>query len=362
MTGDGQKSLFGSAVSSPDVKNLPLILNPNNDIEVLAPGSVYQPLLLDQRNGEVFAGPGSLNPDEEQFVRHLISFLYPNGDAPKSPRSPLLWGDKQIWLKRNIEKDPTSFRLRVDSSDWYYPDFVIWMVDAKTKTQTFGFADPKGLALGAHGGWSDHKIVCTQFVPHVLEKEIGSVKVDGEDWKFRIRGVLVSVSSFDGLKDQRKFFIRDQNSKDVRPSRQQFEQARIIFQERDAKEYIPQVLRMLESDNEIDRIFSIAVDALDGTGNSVPESEIEADVLLRLEDGLSISDFVASIMQDYLVTDGANEIGARARQERSDLVARLLSKSENSEFERRWNSWADKDSPSRFLFANKEIWKPEKTK
>lgn len=356
MTVDGQGNLFGNAVSSSDVKNLPLILSANNDVEVLAPGSVYQPLLLDQFNDEVSAGPGSLNREEEKFVRDLITFLYPNGDPPKSPGSPLMWGEKQIWLKRNIEKDPRSFRLRVDSSDWYYPDFVIWVVDKRAKVQTLGFADPKGLALGAHGGWSEHKIVSTQFVPHSLELEIGHVKVEGEDWKFRIRGVLVSTSSFDGLSEQRKFFVRDQNDKDMRPTREHFEQARIHFQERDAIDYVPTVLEALTKDNQLDAIFAFAASAANEKSNIEPENETEADILLRLAEGLSTSDFTASILQDYLVCDATGKLGARAKQRRADFVSRLIVNESNSKLSEYWSSWEDKDAPSRFLLAHKKLW------
>ena len=167
-----QNGLFGVPISCPDIDNLPLIVEPQGSIEVLAPGSVYQPLLLSPGQDDIDVGPGKLDENEEAFVRDLIRRLYPAGNHPKSDKTPLKWGSKEIWLKRNIEKRDESFRLRVDDSDWFYPDFIVWIVDYERRTQIFGFVDPKGLTVGAGGGWSDYKIVSTLFMPHVVERQL----------------------------------------------------------------------------------------------------------------------------------------------------------------------------------------------
>jgi hypothetical protein len=178
--------------------NLPLIIDPRGAYEVRAPGSVYQPVLLTPGQATIDVGPGKLDSNEEKFVRDLIRFLYPDGNPPKSDQTALKWGDKEVWLKRNIEKDSRSFRLKVDESDWFYPDFIIWILDKETKTQTFGFVDPKGLAIGATAGWGDYKIVSTIYVPHVMEQQLATSDQQVV-WDFRIRGVLVSTSSLEGL-------------------------------------------------------------------------------------------------------------------------------------------------------------------
>ena len=169
-----QGGLFGASLSCPDIDNLPLIVEPQGSIEVLAPGSVYQPLLLSPRQDDIDVGPGKLDEHEEAFVRDLIRRLYPAGNHPKSDKTPLKWGNKEIWLKRNLEKRDESFRLRVDDSDWFYPDFIVWILDYESRTQTFGFVDPKGLTLGAGGGWSDYKIVSTLYMPHVVERQLAA--------------------------------------------------------------------------------------------------------------------------------------------------------------------------------------------
>ena len=348
MSDKSQPNLFGDRVLCPDVQNLPLIVSANNDCEVLAPGSVYQPLLLDQKDNRVIAGPGSLNREEEKFVRDLITFLYPRGEYPKSAASPLVWGKRKIWLKRNIEKDPRSFRLRVDNSDWYYPDFVIWIIDEDARTQTFGFADPKGLALGAHGGWGEYKVVCTQIVPHMLERDIGQVKLDDKEWVFRIRGVLVSTSSYDGLREQRKFFVRDANDKEHPPTKKQFEDARIVFQEQRAEDYIPSVLKLLTEDNALDGMFSAGADFCRDAVPAPISTELQADMSVRRRGTRSTSHFTASIMEDYLIPGADGQLGSRSRQKRLDAVNRLITGADQSA-KSLWDQWPNKDEPCRFL-------------
>ena len=352
MPDKSQPNLFGDRVLCPDVQNLPLIVSAtSNNCEVLAPGSVYQPLLLDQQGSGVLSGPGALNREEEQFVRDLITYLYPKKDYPKAASTPLVWGKRKIWLKRNIEKDAKSFRLRVDSSDWYYPDFVIWIVDEENRTQTFGFADPKGLALGAHAGWGEYKVVCTQIVPHFLHDEIGPVTVGDQTWTFRIRGVLVSTSSFDGLREQRKFLVRDANHDTHPPTKEQFAQARIVFQEARADDYIPEVLRLLIEDNDLDEVWKLAAEFY---GKSAPvqfASEIQADLAIRHRKARTVSDFTSSIVDDYLLPGTDGIFGSRARQKRHDQVNRLITSSDPVA-RSLWDAWADKDQPSRFLLAH----------
>lgn len=352
MPDKSQPNLFGDRVLCPDVQNLPLIVSAtSNHCEVLAPGSVYQPLLLDQEGSGVLSGPGALNREEEKFVRDLITYLYPKKDYPKAASTPLVWGKRKIWLKRNIEKDAKSFRLRVDSSDWYYPDFVIWIVDEENRTQTFGFADPKGLALGAHAGWGEYKVVCTQIVPHFLHEEIGPVTIDGQPWTFRIRGVLVSTSSFDGLREQRKFLVRDGDDVTHPPTKDQFSQARIVFQEPRADDYIPDVLRLLIDDNDLDEVMKFGAEFF---GKSAPvhfTSEVQADLAIRYRKARTVSDFTASLVEDYVLPSADGKFGWRARQKRQDQVNRLITATDPAA-RALWEAWPAKDQPSRFLLEH----------
>ncbi len=314
-----QPGLFGSSPECPDIRNLPCIVDPQGKIEVWAPGSVYQPLLLTPGGG-VSAGPGSLDINEELFVRHLIKRLYPAGDHPKSEKTPLIWQGRELWFKRNIEKDPRSFRLRVDDSDWFYPDFIIWILDRETRTQTFGFVDPKGLAIGAAGGWSDFKIVSTIYMPHVVDLQLGEqgelLEYEGQEWTFRVRGVLVSTSSLESLTTHAKFRVRDEMGNSIAPTEDDFRQARIIFQRNDVG-YIDSVLDLLMHDTEMDRIVEAAACLHHATDSFVPDDEVGYDLALRLDESeQSETEFVGALLEDYLKPDSAGKLGACVQRRR----------------------------------------------
>lgn len=319
-----QPGLFGSSPECPDIRNLPCIVDPQGKIEVWAPGSVYQPLLL-TRGGGVSAGPGVLDENEERFVRHLIKRLYPAGDHPKSEKTPLRWQGREVWFKRNIEKDPRSFRLRVDDSDWFYPDFIIWILDRETKTQTFGFVDPKGLAIGAAGGWSDFKIVSTIYMPHVVNLQLGeegeALEYEGEEWTFRVRGVLVSTSSLESLTAHAKFKLRDEMGNGVAPTEDDFRRARIVFQ-RDDVSYIDSVLDLLLHDTGMDKIVAAAAHLHHSPDTFALGDEVSYDLALRLDESeQSETEFVGALLEDYLKPDSTGRLGACVqRNRRSHLL------------------------------------------
>jgi hypothetical protein len=309
-----QGGLFGASLPCPDIDNLPLIVEPQGSIEVLAPGSVYQPLLLLPCQDNIEVGPGELDEHEEAFVRDLIRRLYPAGNHPKSDKTPLQWGSKEIWLKRNLDKRDDSFRLRVDDSDWFYPDFIVWILDYESRTQTFGFVDPKGLKLGADGGWSDYKIVSTLYMPHVVERQLAAsgqkVEFEGEEWTFRIRGVLVSTSSFASLSAQAKFHIHDADGRLVAPSEADFKRGRIVFQKPDTA-YIDDVLELLTQDTVIDNLLRQSALLFDNSTHFNPSGELEHDLALRHDEhSQTESEFVASLIRDYLKPDDKGQHGS----------------------------------------------------
>lgn len=326
-----QDGLFGTLVGAgglvcPDVGGMPLIVDPRGELEVMTPGSVYQPLLLEPRHASVVIGPGWLDGHEEAFVRDLIKWLYPAGDHPKSASTPLKWGDKEIWLKRNLEKRDESFRLRVDDSDWYYPDFIVWIIDRATRTQTFGFVDPKGLTLGAPGGWGDYKVVCTLYAPHLVERQLTangqSVIYEGQPWTFRVRGLLLSNSSHAALAAQAKFKLRDADGHSQEPSVADFGRGRIVFQPPNTpsaidRKYVGEVLQRLTEDSEIDHLLHQTALLFDPEHYFIPKGEADHDLALRFDDShQSESAFVAALLEDYLVPDAASQHGTWCRQNR----------------------------------------------
>lgn len=330
MTAPVQNGLFGTPVGSgsglvcPDIGGMPLIVDPRGELEVMAPGSVYQPLLLKPQEGSnVVLGPGQLDAHEEAFVRDLIKWLYPAGNHPSSVSTPLKWGDKEIWLKRNLEKREESFRLRVDDSDWYYPDFIVWIIDHATRTQTFGFVDPKGLTLGAPGGWSDYKVVCTVYVPYVVERQLAAsgqqVTYAGQPWTFRVRGLLLSNSTYAALAAQAKFEVRNAAGRSQPPSLADFGRGRIVFQSQNVRDrdYIAEVLQRLTEDSEIDHLLHCTALLFDREHYFTPKGEAEHDLALRFDEGhLSESRFVQALLEDYLTHDATGQHGIWCRSNR----------------------------------------------
>jgi hypothetical protein len=354
-----QGGLFGASLSCPDIDNLPLIVEPQGSIDVLVPGSVYQPLLLSPRQDDIDVGPGKLDEHEEAFVRDLIRRLYPAGNHPKSDKTPLKWGRKEIWLKRNLEKRDESFRLRVDDSDWFYPDFIVWILDHESRTQTFGFVDPKGLTLGAGGGWSDYKIVSTLYMPHVVERQLAAsgqkVEFEGEEWTFRIRGVLVSTSSFASLSTQAKFNINDADGKSAAPSEADFKRGRIVFQKPDTA-YIDDVLELLTQDSAVDHLLSLSALLFDNSTYFTPSGELEYNLALRYEEhSQTESEFVASLIRDYLKQDDKGQHGSWVIENRKRQLMYYAA-------DGRWGFGAEKVSDIRDHPAPcEELWKRKKS-
>lgn len=248
------------------------------DFVVRVPGSLYQPLLIRPPDGSVErVSPGELDANEARFVRDLIKFLYP-GETPPEPGQPLIWKGLEVWIKRNLEKREDSFRLSVDTSDWYYPDFLIWIVDRKNRVQTLGFLDPKGLREGVDGGWSDYKIVSTLYMAHVVQKAVtqnGTLEIDGEAWQFRIRGALLSTTDFNTLAGHGKFKIQNAHGGSCDPEIEDFEMRRIVFLPGavTTTAYIGRLLDLLVNDSTLDKEMSRCVN-LPVSGQASPNQAV----------------------------------------------------------------------------------------
>lgn len=319
-----QGGLLGNDLTCPDVAQLPLICDDQGKLEVLAPGHLYQPLLLKSRTGDIDIQPGALDNNERKFVADLVKRLYPDGSAPRALGAPLKWGKREIHLRRNLDKDPGSFRLRVDDSDWYYPDFILWIIDHEERVQTFGFVDPKGLYSQAPGGWGDHKVVSTTYMPFVIEQQLGvagrNIDIGGEPWRFRIRGVLLSTSSWDQLQQQAKFKVSDATGSDATPSKDAMRRGRIVFQEDTG--YIEQVLNLLVEDSGVDVMLERA--AVLFHSDAAPQARDHRDAYLHVEHRRHLDShgaFAERVLKDLLLcTDFSTLEGAAAHRASADYV------------------------------------------
>lgn len=327
-----QQGLFEASAQIADVNNLPWIVDASlGAIEVRAPGSVYEPILLTPQQEHIEVRPGKLDEREELFVRDLIRHLYPHGGQPWSAQTPLQWGEREIWFKRNVENRKDSFCLRVDDSDWFYPDFILWIIDRAARTQTFGFVDPKGLQLGIGKGWGDYKVVSTLYMPHVVERQLGvdglKVAYEGAEWTFRIRGVLVSTTSYANLSEQAKFAAHNEHAKLAAPSVEDFRHGRIVFQER-RHEYIGQMLDLLIQDSVLDEALKRAAALFDAGGYFVAADELDHDLLIRrqaLGEACSESDCVQDLVRDILKFPDPTQAAAMRGRRAAEQLGRYAS-------------------------------------
>ena len=303
-----QGGLYGGALECPLVEHLPLVIHDAGRLEVLAPGHLYQPLLLDPGKGaaDVKISPGALEANERKFVVDLIKRLYPDGSPPRSLGAPLQWGGREIHLRRNLDKDAGSFRLRVDDSDWYYPDFIVWIIDREEKVQTFGFVDPKGLYSAVSGGWGDYKVVATTYMPHVIEQQLGvagrHLDIDGAGWTFRIRGVLLSTSSYAQLQQEAKFKASNAEGVDETPDKEALRRGRIVFQE--DMGYIDQVLTLLVEDSPLDAMLRRAAEIFHSGESPAPRDHKDAYLHIeRLRQPYADGPFAERLLKDLLLCD-----------------------------------------------------------
>lgn len=224
----------------------------------------------------------------------------------------MIWGGKELWLARNLDRREDAFWLRVEGSDWFYPDFLIWLLNRKQRIQTLGFVDPKGLREGADEGWWDYKIVATLFMPHVQERQIAAsrqaLEIAGQPWTFRVRGVLLSTTASDLLASQGKFRIKTAEGASAPPNRHDFGQRRIIFQPVTSAEttpdhrYIEDVLKSLVEDAELDRRMAYCAEILASPGSSPAQSDKDQWLQTFIENhrGQPITEIIGDVIRDYI--------------------------------------------------------------
>jgi hypothetical protein len=136
------------------------------------------------------------------------------------------------------------------------------------------------------------------------------VEFEGKEWTFRIRGLLVSTSSFASLSTQAKFHIHDADGRFVAPSEADFKRARIVFQKPDTA-YIDEVLELLTQDTIIDHLLRQSAVLFDSSTHFSPSGEMEHDLALRYDEySQTESEFVASLIRDYLKPDDKGQHGS----------------------------------------------------
>ncbi|MEI7866586.1 MAG: DEAD/DEAH box helicase family protein [Candidatus Methylumidiphilus sp.] len=107
-----------------------------------------------------------------------------------------------------------------------------------------------------------------------------------------------------------------ENGVDASPDEADFNRARIVFP-KDKTAYIETVLSLLIEDNEIDRLLKDAALAYHGNNAFAPFDEAGYDLALRVRTFQgSESEFVATLIKDYLKPDANGKLGTWAQNQR----------------------------------------------
>jgi len=124
-------------------------------------------------------------------------------------------------------------------------------------------------------------------MPHVVERQLGrtgqQVVYEGAPWTFRVCGVLLSTSSYQGLAAQAKFSVRDETGQDTSPTAADFRRGRVLFPRAD-RGHIDEVLQLLTQNTELDPILALAAEVQDDTSYFTPVGELQHELAPRRED------------------------------------------------------------------------------
>ncbi|GAB1392904.1 hypothetical protein MASR1M60_10670 [Rhodocyclaceae bacterium] len=313
------QDLFGTGVTihGDDFENIPLITESSiDDVEVLVPGHTYSPVLIEHAAGKIDVGPGALIESEKKFVIDLLTWLCPNKDFPRHPSTPIRKDGIEYYLRRNIESNAGSARFRIDAENWFYPDFVLWIVDPAKSSQTIVFIDPKGLR-SLEGGWRNHKILSSLF--SVAEAQV-SLETGGKTIKdasgrkissFKLAAAIVSTTAYNDLEKTAEYDLAEGR----RPTVEEFNRAGIWFPS-DQPNYIESMLASFETPSVIAGAMSFAAKVWNNLQYD-PATELECYLAALIR--TSHDDEKSRVLERFLRNTLAG--GAKAADEsRSELL------------------------------------------
>jgi len=316
-TGD----LFGQSAAPGDngAAGLPLITNPAGAACVFVPGHIYKPNPLHIEPISKVAGPGALIDSERKFLANLIKHL--GGDSQvKKEQIPaaIVQGQTEYYLLRNIDRSPGATRFRIGEGNWFYPDFIFWIIDHATEPQTqrICYIDPKGLEWGARGGWSNHKLLCfTYKLVEISQTFPKATLEDATPISLRFKGAFVSTSSYEQLKAAMaaspEFQVYGDDGTPVFPSLEQFGRCGIFFADR--TDYIRQMMAWLNGNESIlEQAMARAALASGLPADQIPSDEIGAFFLYELRRNAGkIEPALAEIVRHSLTASSLQQAEAR---------------------------------------------------
>jgi len=155
-----------------------------NILNVFFEGHLFQPLLakVNKETNSILVSPQGLNDGEERFVNALREYVRAN--------STKLDGYK-IFLLRNLPKVGIGFY----KTSWFYPDFLLWIVNETAGQQRLAFIDPKGIVFA--DGFDDEKIQLAYDI-----KELERIINSKSGRKITLDSYILSVTPKDSVKDR----------------------------------------------------------------------------------------------------------------------------------------------------------------
>lgn len=153
-------------------------------------GEATDRLLKQHKLKRIGISPDSLNDGERKFLRDILAYIDIN--YSRDPR--------EFYLMRNVDSLRSIGIYLEGETRVFYPDFVLWIIDEKTKKTTLALFDPKGqtgiikdddLGLNGPDGMNDKVRVATSGQLNELGKALQSET--GRKW---------SIHSFILLRDK----------------------------------------------------------------------------------------------------------------------------------------------------------------
>lgn len=160
---------------------------------------LYQPLLAktSRASSKIAAiSPEGLNDGEEKLVRAIRTYI---GDNPD------LFGEKKIYLLRNIPKTGVGFYKK----SWFYPDFIMWVVD--DSKQHIVFLEPHGMVFSP--GLEDEKVQLAEDIKEIEQKINARYQQQGVNCGVRLDSFIISVSEQGAVAESSVYRTKEQRKK-----------------------------------------------------------------------------------------------------------------------------------------------------
>jgi len=320
-------SLFDDAPFQHDgAGGLPLISDgATGSVLVHTPGHLYTPSPVAVDGIGKAASPGALIKTEAQFIARLIRRLDPqhrqNQEVIQRLPAAIQQGQREYFLLRNLDRSPQGTRLRLADENWFYPDFIFWILDrsAQPETQRLCYLDPKGLEMGMRGGWSHSKVLCFAYkLVEIVSALPNPYNRNGQPVRLFLKGAFISTTRRDELEKatagSQEFHVYDDAGYKVFPGYDDFASAGIFFAEK--TDHIERLMaHLLAGESLLDQVMQRAATA-HRSPDALPADEIGCFFRYLLQrNAHSLSAALGELVRYALTAGDLNQVIARLQRE-----------------------------------------------